>query len=291
VHRLLILTFFFSSSLISQDYNPVEGLPLYYWQTKRFVNFGDYLSVKLVERIVGGQVRVCQSKDSVQKLLAIGSVLPCANSDDVVWGTGMNGKKMNPEAFRFDRLDVRAVRGPLTRAFIIEHFDIHCPEIYGDPALLLPYFFPEFKRKSEPEFDYVIVPHYSDIPLFPKEQFPCTVYPTDPWKDVIRKILNSKFVISSSLHGLVVADAYGIPARYLRVSENEPIFKYQDYYWGTNRFEFQYATSVEEALQMGGEPPCICDLEKLYNSFPFDYWPDADFIDLEEKAADPSFFQ
>ena len=32
-----------------------EGLPLYYWQEK-FVNFGDYLSLKLVERIVGQAV-------------------------------------------------------------------------------------------------------------------------------------------------------------------------------------------------------------------------------------------
>jgi hypothetical protein len=38
-----------------------EGLPLFYWNEKWrgrvFVNFGDYLSLKLVERIVGRPLR------------------------------------------------------------------------------------------------------------------------------------------------------------------------------------------------------------------------------------------
>lgn len=260
----------------------VEGLPLYYWQTSRFINFGDYISLKLVERIVGGQVRVCQSKDPEQKLLAVGSVLPCANTGDVIWGTGMNGKKMDPEAYRFEQLDIRAVRGPLTRSFIIENFSVDCPEVYGDPALLLPYFFPEFKKKDQPAFDYIIIPHYSDISSFPKDVYPNAVYPTDPWRDVIRAILNSQFVISSSLHGLIVAEAYQIPARYLRISDNEPLFKFQDYYFSTNRPDFQFATTLNEALEMGGEPPFELDLQELYNSFPFDYWPDAEFLEWHE---------
>jgi len=149
--------------------------------------------------------------------------------------------------------------------------------VYGDPALLIPYFFPEFKKKINPNYEYIIIPHYSEIQLFPKSEFPNVVYPTDPWNVVIRKILASKFVISSSLHGIVVAEAYGIPARYLRITETEPLYKYLDYYLGTNRADFQYATSIEEALEMGGEPPFECDLQKLYDSFPFEYWPNANF--------------
>ena len=74
------------------------------------------------------------------------------------------------------------------------------------------------------------------------------------------------------MHGLIVAEAYNIPARMLRITENEPIFKYKDYYAGTNRPNFRFATSVEEALRLGGEPPFECDLEKLYAAFPFDCW-------------------
>jgi pyruvyltransferase len=82
-------------------------------------------------------------------------------------------------------------------------------------------------------------------------------------------------VISSSLHGVIIAESYGIPARLLRVTEKNHLFKYQDYYLGTGRPHFQYATSVEEALRMGGEPPFVCDLQKLYETFPFEFWPEA----------------
>jgi pyruvyltransferase len=252
-----------------------QGLPLCYWHRKKAENFGDYLSLKLVERIVGRPVVPAITKKEMEKpkLLAIGSILILANEGDVVWGTGMNGKRMDLSLYNFDHVDVRAVRGPLTRDFLNSNFNINCPEVYGDPALLVPYLFPEFKRKTNPEHEYIIIPHYTEEFLFPKCLFPNAVYPTEPWDQVIKKILNSKFVISSSLHGLVIAEAYGIPARYLRLSDNEPLYKYKDYYLGTNRSHFDYATSVEEALEMGGEPPQACDLEKLYNSFPFDCWP------------------
>lgn len=256
--------------------NALEPLPLYYWQSSKFTNFGDYISLKLVERIVGGEVRVCAPRGE-KKLLAIGSVLRIAGTDDVLWGTGMNAKRLDYKEYKFKRLDIRAIRGPKTREFLKKTFNIDCPQIYGDPALLLPYFFPEFKKKENPEKDYIVIPHYSEVHLFPKELFPNVVYPTDPWRDVIRQILNSKFVIASSLHGLVVADAYGIPARWLRVTENEPLFKYFDYYQGTNRPECAFASSIEEALEMGGERPHECDLKSLYYAFPFEFWPNANF--------------
>lgn len=276
--RGLFLIFLLLFPLCHAEDAYLEGLPLYYWQTNRFVNFGDYLSLKLVERIVGGRVKVCQSKDPVQKFLAIGSILRCANTGDVVWGTGMNGKVMDANEYKFEHLDIRAVRGPLTRDFILNVLGIDCPETYGDPALLLPYFFPEFVRDENPEYDYIIIPHYSEISLFPKKDYPNVVYPTEPWRDVVRKILNSKFVIASSLHGLVVADAFGVPARCLKITDHEPLYKYQDYYLGTDRPNFQFAASIQEALQLGGEEPFHCDLKKLYQSFPFEYWPEAEFI-------------
>jgi pyruvyltransferase len=257
----------------------VEGLPLYYWNEqwhgRTFVNFGDILSLKLVERIVGKSVRVYKKgqKPSEKKLLAIGSLLYFANDNDVLWGTGTNGKFTSKKDYKFTALDIRAVRGPLTRKFLLETFQINCPEIYGDPALLIPYFFPEFKRKENPTRDYLIIPHYSEEDLFLKEEWENVVYSTEPWNQILENILDSRFVISSSLHGVIVAEAYGIPARLLVISNNEPLFKYYDYYLGTNRPNFKYATSVEEAMEMGGEQPFECDLQKLYEAFPFEYWP------------------
>jgi len=252
-------------------------LPLFWWGEDPSINFGDYLSQKLVERIVESPLRCFVKKPPAnqKKLLAIGSVFFFAFEGDVIWGSGINGKTLQKTDYRFHQLDVRAVRGPLTRQFLLEQFQIECPEVYGDPALLVPYFFPEFKRKENPSYDYIVIPHYSERKLFPKSGSAHIVYPTDPWNEVIEKILDSKFVISSSLHGIVIAEAYGIPARLLRVTENQHLFKYRDYYLGTNRPNFQYASSIEEALRMGGEPPFACDLQKLYEAFPFEFWPHA----------------
>lgn len=273
--RLLFLLAFSLPLAIHSE----EGLPLYYWQQQKFVNFGDFLSLKIVERIVNQPVSVFKRSptNKKKKLLAVGSIISFAADHDVVWGTGVNGKLPNKKDYCFTQLDVRSVRGPMTRQFLKEHFGIESPPIYGDPALLFPYLFPEFKRKENPTFDFIIIPHYSELHFFPKDLYPNAIYPTDPWNEVIEKILDSHFVISSSLHGIVLAEAYGIPARMLRITKNEPLFKYIDYYSGTNRFDFKFANSVEEALQMGGEKPFQCDLVELYEAFPFDFWPNATF--------------
>lgn len=275
----LIIAIFSCISPCIADTITEQGLPLYYWRQPNLVNFGDYLSLKLVERIVGEEVRVYKKRlfSYEKKLLAVGSVLIFSNQNDVIWGTGTNGKRMNKSEYNFTNLDVRAIRGPLSRQFLIDTFGIEVPEIYGDPALLVPYFFPEFKKQENPAFEYLVIPHYTEEKMFPKNNAYEVVYPTEDLFTVFEKITQSGFVISSSLHGVIVAESFGIPARYLRVTENEPMLKYIDYYLSTNRPNFKVAHSIEEALEMGGEPPFECDLEKLYDAFPFEFWPNTEF--------------
>jgi pyruvyltransferase len=259
-----------------------EGLPVFYWKEGNFINFGDHLALKIVERIVGSPLKFYNKRtpNQVRKLLTLGSVFYFANEGDVVWGSGVNGKRPLKKDYKFTHLDVRAVRGPLTRAFLMENFGIESPEIYGDPALLIPYLFPEFKKKANPSRDYIVIPNYMDAKHFLDNRDGHIVYSTEPWDLVIEKILDSRFVISSSLHGIVVAEAFNIPARMLRVSEIEPLIKYADYYLSTARPDFQFATSVKEALTLGGEAPGRCDLKRLYEAFPFEFWPHALFPKL-----------
>jgi pyruvyltransferase len=257
---------------------------LFYWSEDPTVNFGDVLSKVIVERIVGKPLKcyVKKGKAREKKLLAIGSILYFACDGDVVWGSGVNGKILDRNLFEFDRLDIRAVRGPLTRRFLLENFGIQAPEIYGDPALPFPYLFPEFKKKENPSIPYLIVPHYADKEHFPKSEYDNVVYTSEPWDFIVEKILDSRLVISSSLHAVVVAESYGIPARVLRISESKHnhALKYTDYYLGTNRPDFQFATSIEEALRMGGEPPFECDLKKLYEAFPIEFYPSSGLLPL-----------
>jgi hypothetical protein len=45
-------------------------------------------------------------------------------------------------------LDIRAVRGLRTRNVLISKFNLTVPEIYGDPALLLPYYLSSYKKSQ-----------------------------------------------------------------------------------------------------------------------------------------------
>lgn len=274
-NNFFIFYLLFCSNVFAKPDCSKEQLHLCYWQGYSYTNFGDYLSKAVVERIINQPVLIYQKTKTkgVRKFLAIGSILSLADDNDVVWGSGIKGGgSLTISKYRFKQLDVRAVRGPITRSFLEKNFGIECPEVYGDPALLIPFLFPEFKRSKNPTYDYVIIPHYTELSLFPQDKFPNVISTLDPWDQIIKKILNSKFVISSSLHGIVVAEAFGIPARLLRNTPREPLLKFKDYYLGTQRPQFKMARSIEEALEMGGEPPIICDLKKLYESFPFEFW-------------------
>lgn len=264
----------FSSSTHDAAPHVKSQVPLFYWDARPrlgFSNFGDAMSVSIVERILGRSITTTTAATpGKKKFLAIGSITNYAEEGDVLWGTGVNGKYPHPSDYHFTTLDVRAVRGPLSRKFLID-MGVDCPEVYGDPTLLLPKLFPEFQKPSAPSQEYVVIPHFSDEDFFRDQSNMVSV--KEDWQVVVRKILNSKFVISSALSGVIVAEAFGIPAR-LIVSPNEnnteTIFKYADYYYGTGRLNFRFATSIQEALEMGGEPMPECDLEKLLQAFPYD---------------------
>lgn len=266
----------FSSLTISSPLRG-EGLPLLWWGEDPEINFGDYLSLVIVEKILDKKIDylVKPPKFPQRKLIALGSLLFYAREQDVIWGSGVHGKISNPKEYKFKNLDVRAVRGPITHDFLVNNFGIDCPEVYGDPALLFPLLFPEFKKKEHPKYPFIVIPQYNERKLYQNLNLPYIVLPTEPWDVVLDKILDSEFVISASLHGLVLADAFGIPNRFLRATEKEYLLKYTDYYLSTGRPEYRYATSIEEALLIGPESPPACDLRKLYDAFPFDLWPSA----------------
>lgn len=257
--------------------NRKEGLiPLCFWQpsikTHGFtVNFGDSLFDLICERVVGRHVKVVGISYSGPKLLLGGSVLQACRDGDIIWGVGLRDPAM-PMPFR--KLDVRAVRGPLTRAFLASSKGIHCPEVYGDPALLLPRLFPEWIW--QPERNKVgFIPHYRDI-AFVKDVPPGidVILPTSPPRTVVDRILRCEYIVSSSLHGLIVAEAFGIPSRWVRLTELEPIWKFYDYYLSTNRAP-SFARTLQEALDLGGQKGIAeFDGDELLRTFPtdVDYW-------------------
>jgi pyruvyltransferase len=239
---------------------------MYWWQSSAGVNFGDDLSHVIVERILDRNVEFSPLSDPKKTVFAVGSILHFARNDDIIWGSGFREDPSQEK--RFERLDVRAVRGPRTRNFLLAK-GVDCPEIYGDPVILMSDLFPEFQPQV-PLYDYIIIPNVGELSCY--ALYKNVVSPLLPWKEILDKMMHTRLVISGSLHGLVLAESYGVPARLLKMTWGEPLLKYADYYEATGRPHFQYATSVFEALRLGGEAPGIIDKQRLLDAFPWDYF-------------------
>ncbi|MFD2834222.1 polysaccharide pyruvyl transferase family protein [Gramella sp. AN32] len=197
-------------------------------------NYGDLLSKYIVEKISEKQVKwVHPKKQPWYKLnnrnyLAAGSIIHHANKNSIIWGSGIIDFEQ-----KVVNADFRAVRGPETRNYLI-NLGYDCPEVYGDPAILLPNFYiPQVKKK----FKLGIIPHYTDynqiIQLFSKNtEINIIDLMTNSIEKTTDEILSCEKIISSSLHGLIVPHAYGVPAVWIPFS-NKPFgnaIKYKDYY-------------------------------------------------------------
>ncbi|MBB5733947.1 pyruvyl transferase [Altererythrobacter atlanticus] len=250
--------------VLEESYPHVE---IFFWKPAQGLNFGDYLASAVTQRMLAAREILFDEPAPKARLFTIGSVLHFAATGDTVWGSGRNGK-ISSEQHPFADLDVRAVRGPLTQKFLMDR-GISVPSVFGDPALLIPRLFPQrFKRRTQPG-KIGVVPNLHDRDLLDRDD---VIDPMWNWGRVIDAICECEFIVSSSLHGLIIADAFGIPCSHVRLSETEPDFKYIDYCEGVGRSTFRSATSVEEALDAGPLSPPNFDAAPLLESFPYDLW-------------------
>lgn len=240
-------------------------------------NIGDYLSRVVVSHLLATRdLELTEKLDVSRPLFSIGSVLHFAQTGDVVWGSGINGH-IPAAKHRFAALDVRAIRGPLTRKFLMEQKGIDAPEVFGDPALLTPLLLPRSLLVSEElvaSKDFVVIPHFSEsLDRYAKVRDKI-VSPICRPAEFIRQILQAKLVISSSLHGVILAEAYGIPSVFLNWGNVEPAFKYDDYYLGTGRSQYHFGHDIEECLALGGNANFdLATIQQgLVGAFPYDLW-------------------
>jgi len=241
---------------------------VYYYKRPDHDNVGDLLSPIVVD-MVKEHLSLQNKKHKTARMFAIGSVITAAKSDMVIWGSGVHFEhSVMPKV----SLDVRAVRGPLSRQKLLQS-GFQCPEIYGDPALLLPVF---YQPDTSKQYDYTIIAHYSkdkEVDHRYKENQITTL--TSDWKGFIDRLASSRYVISGSLHGVILAEAYGVPAILLDLLDGD-MFKYKDYYYSTGRKDIIVAKSIEEALKERKSMPPITNLDKLQRdliqSFPKDLW-------------------
>lgn len=193
-----------------------------------------------------------------------------------VWGSGFmnsDAPALWPQRLKFD-----AVRGKLSQAKVATLDDI----ALGDPAILLPLMWP----KRQARHRVTIIPHFATHQAFVDEFANCLPrhwsilnLRGDP-ETIANEISASDLVVSSSLHGLIVADAYGVPSCWM-----EPHgeikgdgFKFADYSSFRGRdlvgpIDFRdFVASPDAVMQEGDHAPAVPStetLDRLLKAFPF----------------------
>ena len=277
---------------------------LIYWTAHK--NFGDELSKYLVEKMTGRTFQwesVNLFKYDKPTLVAIGSLLNRSTLSDnvVIWGTGTLTKhslditnKIFPlnrffKGIVLGRPEIRGVRGPLTR-LLIERTGINCPRIYGDPAILLPkIYLPRIGAKHK----IGLVLHQShclrdeDAHTLDTEGIKLIYINREGESEIegfVNEVVSCERIFSTSLHGLIVSQAYGIPAQWVQFNK-KPIHadeshKFEDYFLGSGQFVQQpliiNAENVKNLIKMKSIPVIdvrpFDNIDRLYGSFPFEYY-------------------
>lgn len=211
-------------------------------------NIGDVLSKVVVDWMLERK-NITDSSTKIQHLYAIGSVIDAGIQDATIWGSGILDTNRFSRLFKGRVLDIRAVRGPLTKSILIDRGYIKNNESvpYGDPAILMPLIYTP--KIDNLKYKYAFIPHYTVVEKqkeIPNVHIISTK--TTNYKRFIDEICSSQFVISTSLHGIILAESYGVPAVLMLVNGNESIFKYYDYYASTGRISPPIVKTVEEGI-------------------------------------------
>ena len=263
---LRILKIYKNFILLTKTPVKKNSVNIHFWNESK--NMGDAISPVIVRyAALQHDVDVNKRIKETKHLYAVGSIITAGCHDCTIWGSGILNTKI---LYRIKKrkLDIRAVRGPLTR-MVLKEFGYEVPEVYGDPAILMPQIFNPVEEK---QYDVSIVTHMNE-PLDENENgYHRISICDDDYETFVREIKRSKLIVSSSLHGIIFAETYGVPAILLKPRVD--LFKYYDYYYGTKRFDFPIASSVEEALNI--DVPKVPDFSEMRRqvlaAFPTDLW-------------------
>lgn len=176
-----------------------NAIKFWWWDGASPGNLGDILTPLILKHF---NIPYTHSRNF--EAISTGSIVKVAKPGTIVLGSGIISRRdyACPEA------DYRFVRGPYTRQQVLS-FGGTCPEIYGDPAMLMPLIVdPEPKL-----YDVGIIPHYTHYEQI-KERYPKNLViklRTNDCVATIKQITQCRHIVSSSLHGIILAHAYGIP--------------------------------------------------------------------------------
>lgn len=190
-------------------------------------NFGDCLQPDTL-RYYGLTPVYVPSIDKSDVIMA-GSILQLIGKDYEGYIIGTGGDEIS---YSFQNARILAVRGELTRNKITLMEGVNNCEL-GDCGLLVKLVYP---RNVLKKYRIGIVPHFVDLKnqaiyrllkKYPHEIL--MISPLQKPSKVIEQIKSCKCILSSSLHGLIVADSFGIPSKRWVDRLTMPDVEFHDY--------------------------------------------------------------
>lgn len=245
-------------------------------------NWGDDINIFLCEILSGKKVIPYKhALFRTQNYLVIGSIINWfSNSKSIIWGSGVLSSQYK---LKHKPSKVLAVRGPLTREYLIQK-GVECPPVFGDPALLIPLFYNP--QEVPKKYLYGLILHHRDkknpaitelIRNHKKDLLIIDIVNYGTWSSFIDKILSCQYILSTSLHGIIISDAYNIPNLWCKIyfSCEDNGFKFRDYYLSvkkdiTSPYIIKDTSTEKEILQeLKKWTPIQINIKPLINSCPF----------------------
>ena len=233
-------------------------------------NLGDTLTPVIVNHLLAKRgIKPDKKVNGIKHLFAVGSVITAGIQDGTVWGSGILNARLGYR-LKGRKLDICSVRGPFTRTYLAD-YGFEAPAVYGDPAIFMPEIYTP-SEKIEKKYKYGVVMHKDQVvPVENRNDLIVIDICTADYKDFVNKLLSCEKIISSSLHGIILAESYGVQAVLLKPKVD--YLKYDDWYYSTKRYEYPVVTSIEEGMKVMPLPlPSNLDELRRGQEKPFPYY-------------------
>lgn len=300
-----------------------------------YANFGDALSPIVIHLLTGEKVKHLDFNSDCERISAVGTILHSFSNNTLhVWGTGLDVTRniRNADKKFFDPRDmnidykIHAVRGRITEA-ALSCFGVSVSGVYGDPAILLRKMLKTYVGDKK-NGKIGVICHLTELEdyspeSFVKEGLKRYRFDSDNFKlinpitnpdplsvvEKVKEIAECSYILSASLHGLIIAEAFNVPCAMLSSSVsksdrfsvfdyNERIdHRFRDFYSGMGEPTcLAYKAPVQEKLSID-EVKDFLDkrwveilgfdkaAEELASSFPGKYYG---FVD--HKSFDDDFY-
>lgn len=201
-------------------------------------NFGDHIGNYIIEKLTGIKPTFIHPSVNIERVnVYSGSVLQESQNNWHCYGLGFGESN---QICKEKPSKIYSVRGRYSRDMLLRQ-GIECPEIYFDICQLLPMI---YKPKVDKRWDVSFIPHFLDwneYRVYDDDKTTHVINICDNPEKIIHEVLQSRRIISTSLHGLILSDVYKIPNKWEKSKQQVSEFKFHDYF---TRYEHSYYTSI-----------------------------------------------